>query len=66
MTSTGEVRYFFRKELGKNLKKIHNLSVLYSAQTKDLQNLLIDIYAGAYTHANYQDLENAISNISNT
>lgn len=54
MTSTGEVRYLFRKELGKNLKNIHNLSVLYSAQTKELQNLLIDIYAGAYTHANYQ------------
>ena len=54
MTSTGEVRYLFRKELGKNLKKIHDLSVLYSAQTKELQNLLIDIYAGAYTHANYQ------------
>ena len=29
MTSTGEVRYLFRKELGKNLKKMHNLFVLY-------------------------------------
>lgn len=63
MTSTGEVRYFFRKELGKNLKKIHNLSVLYSAQTKNLQNLLIDIYAGAYTHANYQIIGKEMYNI---
>ena len=63
MTSTGEVRYLFRKELGKNLKNIHNLSVLYSAQTKDLQNLLIDIYAGAYTHANYQIIGKEMYNI---
>ena len=63
MTSTGEVRYFFRKELGKNLKKIHNLSVLYSAQTKELQNLLIDIYAGAYTHANYQIIGKEMYNV---
>lgn len=64
MTSTGEVRYLFRKELGKNLKKIHNLSVLYSAQTKELQNLLIDIYAGAYTHANYQIIGKEMYNVS--
>lgn len=54
LTSTGEVRYLFVSELGKDLKKIHNLAVLYSAQTMELQNLLIDIYAGAYTHCNYQ------------
>ena len=64
MTSTGEVRYLFRKELGKNLKKMHNLSVLYSAQTKELQNLLIDIYAGAYTHANYQIIGKEMFNVS--
>lgn len=64
MTSTGEVRYLFRKELGKNIKKIHNLSVLYSAQTKELQNLLIDIYAGAYTHANYQIIGKEMYDVS--
>ena len=64
MTSTGEVRYLFRKELGKNLKKIHDLSVLYSAQTKELQNLLIDIYAGAYTHANYQIIGKEMYDVS--
>ena len=64
MTSTGEVRYLFRKELGKNLNKIHNLSVLYSAQTKELQNLLIDIYSGAYTHANYQIIGKEMYDVS--
>ena len=64
MTSTGEVRYLFRKELGKNLKKMHNLSVLYSAQTKELQNLLIDIYSGAYTHANYQIIGKEMYDVS--
>lgn len=54
MTSTGEVRYFFRKELGSSLKKIHNTALLYSAPSKELQNMLIKAYAGAYTHANYQ------------
>ena len=64
MTSTGEVRYLFRKELGKNIKRIHDLSVLYSAQTKELQNLLIDIYAGAYTHANYQIIGKEMYDVS--
>lgn len=54
MTATGEVRALFRRELGENLKKIHSLVELYSAQTLELQNLLIEAYAGAYTHANYQ------------
>ena len=54
MTSTGEVRYLFRKKLGKNLSKVHDLAVKYSATSMELQNLLIDIYAGAYTHCNYQ------------
>lgn len=55
MTSTGEVRELFRRELGKEgLEKMHNLVVLYSAHSMELQNLLIQIYAGAYTHCNYQ------------
>lgn len=55
LTSTGEVRYLFRKELGKlGLKKIHSLVEAYSAKTMELQNLLIRVYAGAYTHCNYQ------------
>lgn len=53
MTSTGEVRYFFRENLGISLKRIHNLAVRYTAPTKELQNLLIKAYTGAYTHANY-------------
>lgn len=57
LTSTGEVRALFIKELGKSLPKIHRLAVSYSAQTMELQNLLIDIYAGAYTHCNYQCIE---------
>lgn len=63
MTSTGEVRALFRKELGKNLPKVHDLAVKYSAQSMDLQNLLIDIYAGAYTHCNYQCIEKIIPNM---
>lgn len=55
LTSTGEVRYLFRKELGPyGLAKCHNLAELYSAQTMELQNLLIQAYCGAYTHGNYQ------------
>ena len=57
MTSTGEVRYLFRKELGQKLKKIHSLAVQYSARTIELQNLLIRTYAGAYTHGNYQCID---------
>lgn len=60
MTSTGEVRYLFRKELGKNLPKIHSMAVLYSASTMELQNLLIEIYAGAYTHCNYQVIDQIV------
>lgn len=55
LTSTGEVRYLFRKELGKyGLAKCNNLAIAYSAKSMELQNLLIQIYAGAYTHGNYQ------------
>lgn len=54
MTSTGEVRYLFRKELGAKLKKMNGFVQLYSAHSMELQNLLIKTYAGAYTHANYQ------------
>lgn len=54
MTSTGEVRYLFRKELGDKLKKMNGYVQLYSAHNMELQNLLIETYAGAYTHANYQ------------
>lgn len=63
MTSTGEVRYLFRKKLGSSLSKIHDLAVKYSAQTKELQNLLLQIYAGAYTHANYQIVEKVVKNL---
>lgn len=55
MTSTGEVRYLFRKKLGtEGLKKMNAMVQLYSASSIELQNLLIETYAGAYTHANYQ------------
>lgn len=64
LTSTGEVRYLFRKELGVNLEKVHDLAVKYSADNMDLQNLLISIYAGAYTHCNYQVLEKVIHNLT--
>ena len=60
MTSTGEVRYLFRKELGQNLKKIHSLVEAYSAPTMECQNLLIDAYSGAYTHANYQIIDQIV------
>lgn len=63
MTSTGEVRYLFRKELSTTLPKIHNLAVKYSAQTVELQNLLVSIYAGAYTHCNYQAIDQTLSNL---
>ena len=63
MTSTGEVRYLFRKELGKNLKKIHSLVEAYSAPTMECQNLLIDAYSGAYTHANYQIIDQIVYNL---
>lgn len=63
MTSTGEVRYLFRKKLGSSLEKVHQLAVKYSAQTKELQNLLLQIYAGAYTHANYQIVEKTLHNL---
>ncbi len=56
MTSTGEVRYLFRKELGDKLKKMNGYVQLYSAHNMELQNLLIETYAGAYTHANYQTI----------
>lgn len=60
MTSTGEVRYLFRKELSTTLPKIHDLAVKYSAPTKELQNLLVSIYAGAYTHCNYQAIDQTL------
>ena len=63
MTSTGEVRYLFRKELGSNLKKIHQLVEVYSAPTLELQNLLIEAHAGAYTHANYQCIDQICHNL---
>ena len=62
-TSTGEVRYLFQKELGKDLPKIHSLVTKYSAQTMELQNLLISIYAGAYTHCNYQYIDQTLHNL---
>ena len=64
-TSTGEVRYLFIEELekSKSLKKIHSLVQLYSAQTIELQNLLISIYAGAYTHCNYQYIDQTLHNL---
>lgn len=63
MTSTGEVRYLFRKELGNSLKKMNGFVQLYSAHTMELQNLLIETYAGAYTHANYQIIGEEIYDI---
>lgn len=60
MTSTGEVRYLFRKELSTTLPEIHSLAVKYTAQTKELQNLLVSIYAGAYTHCNYQAIDQTL------
>lgn len=63
MTSTGEVRYLFRKKLGASLEKVHDLAVKYSAQTKELQNLLLQIYAGAYTHANFQIIEKILKDL---
>lgn len=62
-TSTGEVRYLFIKELGKDIEKIHNLVTQYSAQTMELQNLLISIYSGAYTHCNYQHIDKTLHNL---
>ena len=63
MTSTGEVRHLFRKELGPSLEKVHRLAVEYSAKTPELQNLFLKIYAGAYTHANYQIIEKVVDNL---
>lgn len=63
MTSTGEVRYLFRKKLGSSLEKVHDLALKYSAHTPELQNLLLDIYAGAYTHANYQVVGKVVKNL---
>lgn len=60
MTSTGEVRYLFRKELSTTLPKIHDLAVKYTATTKELQNLLVSIYSGAYTHCNYQAIDRTL------
>lgn len=64
-TSTGEVRYLFIEELSttNSLKKIHSLVQLYSAQTMELQNLLISIYAGAYTHCNYLYIDQTLYNL---
>ena len=63
MTSTGEVRALFRRELGPKLEKVHQLAVKYSAHTPELQNLFLKIYAGAYTHANYQIIEQVVDNL---
>lgn len=65
MTSTGEVRYMFIKELSttKSLEKIHNLAVKYTAQTMELQNLLISTYSGAYTHCNYMWIDQTLHNL---
>lgn len=60
MTSTGEVRYLFRKELSTTLPEIHSLAVKYTAQSKELQNLLVSIYSGAYTHCNYQAIDQTL------
>lgn len=60
MTSTGEVRYLFRKELSTTLPEIHALAVKYTTQTKELQNLLVSIYSGAYTHCNYQAIDQTL------
>lgn len=64
MTSTGEVRYLFRKELSTTLPKIHDLAVKYTAQTMELQNLLVSTYAGAYTHCNYQAIDQTLYDLS--
>lgn len=64
MTSTGEVRYLFRKELSTTLPKIHELAVKYTAQTMELQNLLVSTYAGAYTHCNYQAIDQTLYDLS--
>ena len=65
MTSTGEVRYLFIKELSttNSLSKIHNLAVKYTAPTMELQNLLISIYSGAYTHCNYMWIDQTLHNL---
>lgn len=65
LTSTGEVRRLFVTELEKTsqLDNIHELAVLYSADCMELQNLLIDIYAGAYTHANYQCIGDVLEDL---
>ena len=65
MTSTGEVRYLFIQELltTNSLQKIHNLAVKYTAPTMELQNLLISIYAGAYTHCNYMWIDQTLHNL---
>lgn len=65
MTSTGEVRYLFVKELSttKTLESIHNLAVKYTAPTMELQNLLISIYSGAYTHCNYLWIDQTLHNL---
>lgn len=56
MTSTSEIRQTFINYFNDKgvMKKMHELAMLYSAQTPELQNLLCLIYAGAYTHCNYQ------------
>lgn len=64
MTSTGEVRYLFRSELSTTLPKIHDLAVKYTAQTMELQNLLVSIYSGAYTHCNYQAIDQTLHHLS--
>ncbi len=65
MTSTGEVRYLFIDELltTNSLQKIHNLAKKYTASTMELQNLLISIYAGAYTHCNYMWIDQTLHNL---
>lgn len=64
LTSTGEVRALFRKELGtEGLRKMHSLVTLYSAHSMELQNLLIQTYAGAYTHCNYQAINSVLENL---
>lgn len=65
MTSTGEVRYLFINELSttKTLESVHNLAVKYTAQTMELQNLLISTYSGAYTHCNYLWIDQTLHNL---
>lgn len=66
LTSTGEVRHLFRKRLNEKgaMKKLNQLAKAYSADNMQLQNLLIQTYTGAYTHANYNCVGKEIENLN--